>query len=175
MDTDCCGICCCCIACCGCVASAFRYMPFHSVFKIFGCNCCRPKGEDAEDYDNINFPTSHSQFTPDGQRITHSNTYTNTPPMPMTMRSSENTTSLSMSGSQMALADDPYAPPPAPHRHFSSSPPPYPFAVREGAGFGPDEPRTHRTEPSLGANRSSQLESAGLGRPQSNHPTGSSP
>ncbi|KAJ7726784.1 hypothetical protein B0H16DRAFT_1471256 [Mycena metata] len=142
---------------------------------MFGCNYCRPKGEDEEEDDNITFPTSYSQFTPDGQRMTHSNTYTNTPPMPMTMRSSENTTSLSVSGSQMALADDPYAPPPVPHRVTASSPPPYPFAVREGAGFGSEGPRTHRTEPSLGGTRSSQLESAGLGRPHSKDLTESSP
>ncbi|KAJ7027774.1 hypothetical protein C8F04DRAFT_1121306 [Mycena alexandri] len=176
MDADCCGICCCCIACFGCVASAFRYMPFHSVSKIFGCDCYRPKGEDAEeDYDNIAFPTAHSQFTPDGQRI-HPYTHTNTPPMPKTMRSTEHTTSLSLSESQMALASDSYAIPPGPHRNITSSPPPYPFAVREGAGFGSDEPRTHRTESSLGGgNRSAQLESAGLGRPQSNDLSRSSP
>ncbi|KAJ7155055.1 hypothetical protein C8R46DRAFT_1041259 [Mycena filopes] len=81
MDTDCCGICCCCFACFGLAASAFRYVPFHSAFKIFGCNCCRPKNasaSDDEDYDDdddeITFPASHNhghnaQFTPDGQRI----------------------------------------------------------------------------------------------------------
>ncbi|KAJ7154479.1 hypothetical protein C8R46DRAFT_1227314 [Mycena filopes] len=183
MDTDCCGICCCCFACFGLAASAFRYVPFHSVFKIFGCNCCRPKnaGSD-EDYDDdddeITFPASHNhnaQFTPDGQRI-HARS------MPMTTQHNSSPSESRLQPMTAAHAEDeswnPYAAPPPPmprllnpEPNSNANPNLNPFTtteesmnVRSGAGAGAGESglsHDHRNEPSFNS-RSSHLEAAGI-------------
>ncbi|KAJ7097430.1 hypothetical protein C8R44DRAFT_889340 [Mycena epipterygia] len=107
MDADCCGLCCLCVTCFGLVDSAFRYLPFQSVFKSCTCRCCKNRDDD---FDNINFPAHNPEFTPDGERI---NPYA--PPMPMRVQRPEE-------------ADDPYAPPPPLPQGSSPYPPGYPTA-----------------------------------------------